>query len=75
MKAGAIFPKNPMKKHFDNEITDTSLSWAIKELSIAEEAAFYGLYVIRTNVTAESLSSAETVLTHKKNVRSRRCIP
>ena len=66
MKAGAIFERNPVKKHFDLSITESSLEWTRKKASIDEERALDGLYIIRTNVDAAVLPPDEAVRTYKR---------
>ena len=66
MKVGAIFERNPMKKHFDLSITESSLEWTRKKASIDEERALDGLYIIRTNVDAAALPPDEAVRTYKR---------
>jgi hypothetical protein len=64
-RVGRVSNKYQMAKHFTWTITDSSLSYARKEASIAREAALDGLYVLRTNVPAERLDSAGVVLAYK----------
>ena len=52
-------------KHFRLTITDTGFSYARDEPAIAAEAAWDGIYVIRTSVSAERLSGPETVGAYK----------
>lgn len=66
MKVGAIFARNPMKKHFDIEIGEASLSWKVKQEAVAEERLLDGLYVIRTNVDETAMPTDEAVRTYKR---------
>lgn len=66
MKVGAVFARNPMKKHFDIEIGDESLSWKVKDQAVAEERLLDGMYVIRTNVDETAMSTDEAVRTYKR---------
>ena len=64
-RVGRIINKYQMAKHFTRTITDSSLTYARDERSIAQEAALDGLYVLRTNVPQERLDTAGVVLTYK----------
>jgi transposase len=64
-RVGRVVNKYDMAKHFTRTITDSSFSYARKQESIAEEAALDGLYVLRTNVSAERLDTAGVVLAYK----------
>jgi hypothetical protein len=64
-RVGRVVNKYGMAKHVVRTITDTSFSYERDEASIAEEAKLDGLYVIRTNVAPERLSTAEVVLAYK----------
>jgi len=64
-RVGRVVNKYAMAKHVVRTITDTSFSYERDEASIAEEAKLDGLYVIRTNVAPERLSTAEVVLAYK----------
>jgi hypothetical protein len=60
------------EKHFDLTITDDALSFARKTAEIAAEAATDGLYVVRTNLLAETLGDADTVRSYKSLARVER---
>jgi hypothetical protein len=64
-RVGRVVNKYAMAKHFVRTITDTGFSYERDEASIANEAKLDGLYVIRTNVASERLSTAEVVLAYK----------
>lgn len=64
-RVGRVVNNYGMAKHFTWTITESSFSYARNEQSIGEEAALDGLYVIRTNVSAERLDSAGVVLAYK----------
>ena len=64
-RVGRVINKYQMAKHFTRTITDSSLTYARNEASIAREAALDGLYVLRTNVPQERLDTAAVVLTYK----------
>jgi hypothetical protein len=64
-RVGRVVNKYRMAKHFTWDIGDTAFSYSRNEVSIAQEAALDGLYVLRTNVSAERLDSAGVVLAYK----------
>lgn len=64
-RVGRVINKYQMAKHFTWQITDISFSYARHEISIAEEAALDGLYVLRTNVLQEQMDTAGVVLAYK----------
>jgi len=69
---GAVLGRRKVAKHFRITITDDDLSFTRDAASIAAEAALDGLYVLRTNVPAESLSAADTVRAYKSLARVER---
>jgi hypothetical protein len=66
LKAGALINKYKMAKHFDLQITDTTLTITRRVEQIAAEAALDGIYVIRTSVPAERLDPAAAVTAYKQ---------
>jgi transposase len=72
LAVGAVLNTYKMKKHFDLTITDDALSFARKTAEIAAEAATDGLYVVRTNLLAETLGDADTVRSYKSLARVER---
>jgi hypothetical protein len=65
VKVGKVSGRHKMAKHFDITITDTSINVRRNHDSIAAEAALDGLYVVRTNLPAETLSDDQAVLAYK----------
>jgi hypothetical protein len=61
LAVGAVINRHKMAKHFDLDISDTSFSFARKDAEIAAEAATDGIYVVRTNLPAETFDDATTV--------------
>ena len=57
--------KHKMAKHFSVDISADSFVWQRNQQKIDEEAALDGFYVIRTNVAAAQLDSAQTVQAYK----------
>lgn len=65
--------KYKMLKHFDLEITETSLEFARREEAIAAEAALDGIYVVRAGrVSPEEMDGAGLVETYKSLARVER---
>ncbi|MBK1671331.1 IS1634 family transposase [Rhodovibrio sodomensis] len=62
---GAVLDRHKMAKHFEITITENSFSYRRKTDSIAAEARMDGIYVVRTNVPAESLSAEQAVRAYK----------
>ena len=69
LAVGEVFNTHKMRKHFDLDITDTAFSFARKTAAIAAEAAFDGLYVVRTNLSEAALDDAATVRSYKSLAR------
>ena len=57
--------RRKMAKHFQIGITDDTFSFAQNDAAIAAEAALDGIYVIRTNLSAEHSDAAATVRAYK----------
>ena len=62
---GKVIDKHKVGKHFIRDITDTSFTFGRDEEKIAAEAAFDGIYVIRTSVSADTLTCADTITAYK----------
>jgi hypothetical protein len=65
MRVGKAGNKFKMAKHFDFQIADDSFTFTRKTDQIDAEAALDGIYVIRTSVGADALSSAGAVEAYK----------
>src|SRR5713226_456142 len=63
--AGKVIGKYKMAKHFDVEITDTSLAITRKQDQIDAEAALDGFYVLRTSIPADHLDAPGVVTAYK----------
>lgn len=77
LRVGKVLGRFKMGKHFLIEITNTSFAYQRDQTSISQEAALDGIYVIRTSVSAGTLSSEDTVRSYKQlsNVeRAFRCL-
>jgi hypothetical protein len=64
-RVGKVISKHKVGKHFIRDITNTSFTYTRDEDKISTEAAFDGIYVIRTSVPASTLDSADTVIAYK----------
>lgn len=62
---GQVLNRYKVGKHFNVVIQADSFNYERNKQSIEREAALDGLYVIRTSVTPEVLSSEETVKAYK----------
>jgi hypothetical protein len=62
---GAVRGRRKVAKHFQITITDNDLSFTRDSAAIAAEAALDGIYVLRTSIAADVLSTADTVLAYK----------
>ena len=68
VQVGKVISKYKTGKHFDIEITDTTLAVARNQAQIDDEAALDGFYVLRTPVPASQLD-APGVVTAYKNLK------
>jgi len=69
---GKVIGRRKVGKHFDLTITDDQLSFTRDHAAIAKEAALDGFYVLRTNVPAEAINTADTVRAYKSLARVER---
>jgi Transposase DDE domain len=65
LAVGALLGRRKVAKHFRITITDDQLSFTRDHAAIAAEAALDGFYVLRTNVPADALNTADTVRAYK----------
>jgi len=65
VRTGKVINKYKMSKHIELDIKDTSITWAIKEANVQEEKSLDGIYIIRTSVNSNKMSSDETVRNYK----------
>jgi len=65
LRVGKVVNRYKMAKHFLLEIEEASFSCRRNEAKIAEEAALDGIYVLRTSVESQALSSEATVRAYK----------
>jgi hypothetical protein len=65
LAVGPAAKRYRMKKHFDLQITDTSLTFTRRREQIRSEAALDGIYVLRTSIDADRLPAGEVVRSYK----------
>jgi hypothetical protein len=65
LRVGKALNRFKMGKHFRCEITDTAFHYTRNPHSIPAEAALDGLYIVRTSVPLDLLSTADTVRAYK----------
>jgi hypothetical protein len=65
IRAGKIINKRKVAKHFTLDIAPGSFAWQRDQASIDAEAAFDGIYVIRTPVPASDLPAPAAVQAYK----------
>jgi transposase len=66
LQAGPALRRYRVKKHFEVKITDTTFTYERNSEQITAEAALDGIYVLRTSVTDNKLSSGEVVRSYKE---------
>jgi transposase len=65
LRAGKILNRYKMGKHFQLRIEEDSFHYERKKANIEREQSLDGIYVIRTSVNRESLSSQQVVASYK----------
>jgi hypothetical protein len=65
VRAGKVINKRKVGKHFSLDIGERSFTWRRDQGNIDAEAAFDGIYVIRTPVPADELSAPAAVAAYK----------
>ena len=65
LRAGKVLNRYKMGKHFQLQMEDDSFSYQRKQANIEKEESLDGIYVIRTNVSAEVLPSEQAVRNYK----------
>ncbi len=65
VRTGKIINKYKMSKHIELDIKETSITWKIKEEAVREEKSLDGIYIIRTSVSSDKLSSDDAVRSYK----------
>jgi len=72
LRVGNVVGKHKVAKHFLLAISDDSLEFRRNDEKICEEAALDGIYLVRTSLSPELSSSADTVRSYKKLSRIER---
>jgi hypothetical protein len=65
VRAGKVVNKRKVAKHFTLDVGEASFTWARDQASIDAEAAFDGIYVLRTPVPASELPAPAAVEAYK----------
>ena len=65
LRVGKWIDKHHVGKHFELTFADDRFTWSRNAEKIREEAALYGLYVIRTSLSQEVLGAEKTVGAYK----------
>lgn len=65
VRIGKVINKYKMAKHLILEIQDTAVTWQRDQEKIAAEAALDGLYVVRTSVKSDQMTSDDAVRNYK----------
>jgi len=66
LRAGRVLGRFKMGKHYQIHIEDDGFRYARKPESIEREKQLDGIYVIRTNVTADAMSAPQVVGSYKQ---------
>jgi transposase len=66
VRVGRVVNKYKVAKHFALDIREGVFEFGVNEQSVAEEAALDGLYVVRTKVPKERMSTDDAVRNYKK---------
>ena len=65
LKVGKVINHYKMAKHFVISITEDSFAFSRKQDQIAKEAALDGIYVLKTSVSSDSLTTKAVVSSYK----------
>jgi hypothetical protein len=65
VRVGKVINKRRVAKHFITNISEAAFTWQRDQDSIGAEAAFDGIYVLRTPVPAQALEAAAAVAAYK----------
>src|SRR5262249_41519678 len=66
LAVGQVIGRRRVKKHFQLEIADDRFHYQRNQERIDEEAALDGFYVLRTNLTTETLSTPDVVRSYNQ---------
>jgi hypothetical protein len=65
VRVGKVISKRKVAKHFLTSISEAAFTWQRDQDSIGAEAAFDGIYVLRTPLPAQALEAAAAVAAYK----------
>jgi hypothetical protein len=65
LRLGKVINKYKMAKHFEISVTDTTLAITRKEVSIDQESALDGIYVLRTTLSDDQLDGPGVLSAYK----------
>ena len=65
VRVGKVLGRFKVGKHFKITIEHDSFRWERDEAAIAAEAALDGIYIVRTTVSAEKLTTSDVVRSYK----------
>jgi len=66
VRVGRVLARSKVGKHFTYEITEDGFTFERDQVSIDNEAALDGIYVLRTSVPAQELGSEDVVRAYKR---------
>ncbi len=66
LAVGPAVKRYKMRKHFDLQITDRSFTFNRKTEQITAEAALDGIYILRTSLTTDEISTNDVVRSYKR---------
>ena len=72
LAVGQLISRRKVKKHFELVVEDTRFAYARKQAQIEQEAALDGFYVLRTNLAAQTLATADVVRSYKQLAHAER---
>jgi hypothetical protein len=72
LAVGQVINKHKVRKHFELVIEDGRFDYQRNQAQIDEEQALDGFYVLRTNLAADTLTSAEVVRSYKQLAHAER---
>jgi len=72
LRIGREVNRHKVAKHFELDITDTTFEFRRKHQQISDEAALDGIYIVRTSLSSEQSSPADTVRDYKSLSRVER---
>ena len=65
VRVGKVLNKYRVGKHFKLDITDDTLNFEINQQNVDAESALDGIYVVRTSLSSQRMSTDDTVRSYK----------